>query len=272
MTETVPHIIACDIDGTLFPSHDTDSDIYKQSAYALEEIQDRLALTWEGSLKPTYFGCITGNTTTTLKQYADMPHFKSTLRITDFVSTAVGSEIYYWQNERLARDTEWPRADSWDTSHISRLLAHHAELSPQGPDTQTYYKLSYEVKGVSSDDHYYPGMLQRQLGRAGVDAEVIFSHGMYVDILPRGVHKGAAVKQAAYQLSPHERPYLVAAGDSMNDRTLLAIADMAILPGNAHDDLKEWASTVLPPQRLYIAEQQVAAGVLEGLLKTSILS
>jgi hydroxymethylpyrimidine pyrophosphatase-like HAD family hydrolase len=67
---------------------------------------------------------------------------------------------------------------------------------------------------------------------------------------------------AAHQLAA--QPLVMAAGDSMNDRSALAVADMAILPSNAHPTLRTWAEKNMPQGSLYIADQPFAAGVAEG--------
>jgi len=57
----------------------------------------------------------------------------------------------------------------------------------------------------------------------------------------------------------------IAVGDSMNDQEALAAADVSIMPHNCQPDLLEWAAGNLSTNTFYYADEDFAAGVLQGL-------
>lgn len=61
----------------------------------------------------------------------------------------------------------------------------------------------------------------------------------------------------------------IACGDSGNDKDMLSGKHRAIVVGNAEPDLKEWLLTekreLAGPSRLYIAEANMAKGIMEGV-------
>lgn len=67
--------------------------------------------------------------------------------------------------------------------------------------------------------------------------------------------------------------HVVACGDSGNDKDMLAGDNLAIVVGNAHDDLKRWAEGIFQEQverngthpRMFLAKDERAFGILEGL-------
>lgn len=215
-----------------------------------------------------HLGCATGNTAAALDRYLPVPGFTTILTAMDFAITGVGTEIYYRSGQGFDEHEEWPYVRDWDAAQVHKTLIDRPELHLQGALSQTPYKVSFEVRAHS--ELHYPETIRQLLGQAGIMAQVIFSSNTFLDLLPLGIHKGAAVKRVAKDLFDHERPKLVVAGDSMNDREMLSIADIAILPANANAELKQWAAQTLQPHRLYFARRPVAAGVLEGLFNTGV--
>lgn len=61
----------------------------------------------------------------------------------------------------------------------------------------------------------------------GLSADVLPSHGLYLDVLPRGVHKGSAL--AFLQGSRRLPRPIVGCGDSANDFGLLEASDLPLL-------------------------------------------
>ena len=61
----------------------------------------------------------------------------------------------------------------------------------------------------------------------------------------------------------------IACGDSGNDRDMLSGTNRAIVVANAEPDLKRWLlqekSQIAGKDRLYIAENNMARGILEGI-------
>ena len=147
--------------------------------------------------------------------------------------TSVGSEIYYtvasaWMLRREERFTRHI-AHGWRRDAVRALLARRAGLVPQGPMEQRPYKLSYFAELAPEE----VAALQSDLDAAGLEARVIYSHGRYLDILPRRAGKGEALRWLATELGiPIHATF--AAGDSGNDLDMLRAAGTGIVVGN-HD-------------------------------------
>lgn len=174
--------------------------------------------------------------------------------------TSVGSEIYHMQADQSYQlDEVWSRShcQSWDVEKVGELLARFSEVTLQKPALQRPRKLGYYLKGYSGD---VLERIRETLAQNGQDSEVIFSHDLYLDILPSGVDKGHALGYLQdYLAIPRERT--IAAGDSLNDRSMLTMAGMAIVVGNGAEEL----SILRPVKGILFAEQKFAAGLLEGL-------
>jgi HAD superfamily hydrolase (TIGR01484 family) len=93
----------------------------------------------------------------------------------------------------------------------------------------------------------------------GYDA--LISHGCFLDILPRGINKGWALRRLV-EVMGLESGRVLAAGDTMNDWAMLTSGFAAVAVGNAEDDLLN----ALPEDPLiYRARASGAAGILEAL-------
>jgi sucrose-6F-phosphate phosphohydrolase len=264
-----PIVLACDIDCTL-TAGDYEPKDRLLADRALNELID--ALHGRKQHEPLlYTGTITGRTHVSHSELERQnPAFARFVDLADFKATAVGSDIAI-KNKKglLVADTQWPPVEGWDRGVAREVVELAADVRIQPDDAQTAHKLSFDVaKNVSEKDHArFVEYLLRQLGQAGIQAEIILSGGTYLDVLPKGVHKGSALGHVATKLAG-KSALKVIAGDSENDASLVeAVArdGLAILPENASASLQRLAQKNMPKERLYIARTKFAAGVLEGL-------
>jgi Cof subfamily protein (haloacid dehalogenase superfamily) len=79
----------------------------------------------------------------------------------------------------------------------------------------------------------------------GSRAEVVSGGPKFLDILPKGVSKGRALKEFVAAL-PQRPEVIVAAGDHKNDLTMLRYADVAVVPSNASQEVLPLAHIVMP--------------------------
>ncbi len=176
--------------------------------------------------------------------------------------TSVGAEIYHARDGSLARleaDPDWPGlvARTWPRTAVVRTLAALDWLEPQGAREQRPHKLAYFLDVPSRVPQ-----VRAALDHAGLAAEIIASHGRYLDVLPAAVSKGHAIAHLAERLGvPMSRVY--AAGDSGNDLHMLNMVGRPIVVGNCSDGLAE---RVTHPDA-YFARNHHAGGVLEGLTR-----
>ncbi len=271
--------LACDIDDTLLSTGNPGvSAQYLEGLCAVIQ-QQRADLN-----RPFYFGTVTGRTLEShIEREQQVPALAAATSIMDFKITAVGAEPYILTPAGAVPMPGWPEAPGWDREAITGILSGRSELQMQSQIAQRQHKISFDVSGVADSSHdSYVREVERQLAQQRLGAQVIFSSGMFLDILPTGVNKGTALartvgalvmqRPAKVQESTPANVFIAAAGDSMNDRDLLQAADLAILPGNAHRSLREWAQNTVPRHKLYIAEAKFAAGILEGLRQHNLVT
>lgn len=108
--------------------------------------------------------------------------------------------------------------------------------------------------------------LRESMHACGMRADVLASHGRYLDVLPRGVDKGFAVSylQSTFHLP---RP-LVCCGDSANDIGMLRFADHPIIMG---DGFLGFDTPGLPRSRTYRTQSRGPAAIQSALLSFGLL-
>ena len=275
-------VLICDIDNTLLPQTNRTLAERDSGNAALVELCAAIEAERASSDKPFYFGSATGRTMASHEECElQHPAFAAAAAIMDFKVTSVGAEIHRRTPNGFVAMTNWPAPSDWKREDIAEALAVRPELTLQPPIAQTQHKISYNVAGETDTGHTdYTEKIATRLAELGVAAQIIFSGGEYLDILPKGVNKGAALRHLVGQLglerSQSEQAmaevHCIAAGDSMNDCDLLLGADTAILPGNAHASLIDWARSNIAPEKLYIAKAPFAAGILEGMRQRELIA
>jgi HAD superfamily hydrolase (TIGR01484 family) len=273
LVENRPVVIGCDVDDTLAPNMFHSRSVRAEGMRSLGRLG--LTLLHAQSKGVLYYGAVTGRTKQSLDTYAlQMPVLDAVAGSMDFAITGVGTEIFTRTRGAIyfQQDTTWPPHESWKRDDIAAALAQLPELTMQPDSAQTDYKLSYFRKGSGLEraTQVVEG-IETTLANAALRAEVIYSGNSYLDILPHGVAKGSALMHTATVCSPDERPFIVAAGDSLNDCTMLQVADLAILPANADSSLVQWAEHTLPPERFIHSERPFAAAILDGLEQHNIV-
>ncbi|MGU3362370.1 HAD-IIB family hydrolase [Methylobacterium sp. M6A4_1b] len=172
--------------------------------------------------------------------------------------TSVGSEIYHLDSNGVTYTTDaaWRATVSagWDRAGMRAALSGLDGLVPQGPLEQRGHKLSYFGDAATAQ------RVRAGLARAGLSANVIHSHGLYLDVLPETASKGTAVAHVRALYGLPERAVFVA-GDSGNDVEMLRAQAQAIIVANFSDDLASNAAL----QHSYVARASHARGIIEGV-------
>jgi sucrose-phosphate synthase len=176
----------------------------------------------------------------------------------DVLITAVGSEVYYGR-QRFVDDVGWRRLidRKWEPRRLRELLSEVRGLRLQPKADQRPFKLSYFI-----DPERAPtvGELRRRIRAAGLEAQVIYSHEAYLDLLPARASKGGALRYLAHRWGlPFDR--LLVAGDSGNDTEMLTSEAMGIVVGNYSPEMEGLRGR----PGIYFATAEYAAGILEGI-------
>ncbi|MHC2087317.1 HAD-IIB family hydrolase [Methylobacterium sp. CM6244] len=172
--------------------------------------------------------------------------------------TSVGSEIYHLDPNGVTytADLAWRDAVStgWDRAGMQAVLASLDGLVPQGGLEQRGHKLSYFGDAAAAE------AVRNRLVQADLLANVIHSHGRYLDVLPVAASKGTAVRHVRALYGLPERAVFVA-GDSGNDVEMLRAEAQAIIVANYSDDLASHAAL----KHSYVARTSHARGIIEGV-------
>ncbi|HJQ09035.1 MAG TPA: HAD family hydrolase [Candidatus Saccharimonadales bacterium] len=273
------HVVACDLDDSLVATQSHSEQSRRASDEALRQVGQLITnLRTQG--ETVHFGSATGRTFASVQELASKRSaFGEIFQTMDFHITSVGAAIYR-QHEGASHFTHipnWPNVNSWNRAALIDRLSTYPDLTPQEPTAQDDRKLSYRTTSIT-ETTMHALQIGSYLGAASLQADVIVSGNgpwRFVDILPIGVNKGSALLQLpqllesglnddSFSLSDNS-VCRVAAGDSMNDQAVLAVADFSIIPGNGQPDLLSWAADNQPAGSLYIANEPCAAGVLRGL-------
>ncbi len=183
----------------------------------------------------------------------------------DVIISSVGSEIYYNNENEYVYATGWDAhiKHSWQPDKIKRLLEDVDYLTPQVPENQRKYKLSYDIDNTGID-HLHE--LRHMLVRDRIKSNLIISHGAYADFLPFRASKGRAIRYLSYRWNIPLDSILVA-GDSGNDEDMLTGEPLGVIVKNYTSELEKLQGR----RRVYFAENKHAAGVIEGIKHYKIL-
>jgi sucrose-phosphate synthase len=176
----------------------------------------------------------------------------------DIIISSVGAEIYYNYQGRLIYSTGWKAhiKHQWKREKIKKLLSQFKFLQYQEEENQREFKISY----YTSENPENLKKVERALIRNKLNANVIFSHGQYLDILPYRASKGKAIRYLAYRWNiPSE--HILVAGDSGNDSEMLKGDLLGVVVANYSSELE----SLKGQNRIYFAIRKYAGGIVEGI-------
>ena len=111
--------------------------------------------------------------------------------------------------------------------------------------------------------------LTNSLQQMKLNAQVVFSSNVDVDILPMNANKGNAIKYVQTELGIANHKTLVC-GDSGNDISMFQQQTFGVIVNNAQSELIEWYK-VNADERHYFANSSYANGILEALQEFDFL-
>lgn len=173
----------------------------------------------------------------------------------DVLIGGVGTELF-----DVARDEwigDWPfLRGGWDPECVRAICLSHAEIEAQPADLSSLHKVSFFGRSLDRD---FFDRLAAELANAGQAASIVYSSNRDLDVLPAGIHKGAAAAFVARRWRVDSRKVIVA-GDSGNDLAMFREGFRGIVVANAHEEL-----ITLDDANVYQAKAKFASGVVEGL-------
>lgn len=186
----------------------------------------------------------------------------------DYIIADVGSSIWRMENNgELKRLEEWTQliSKNWNREACESALAACDYLSFQPESVQSSEKLSFFVD-MSRTPKFENGSLDevvtQRLARLGLKAQVAYSHGRMLDVLPVASGKANAVDFLRKKFGIGAAN-VYACGDSGNDVDMLSAAANSIVVSNHLPELK--TSTLAQLKNIYWARGAHANGILEGI-------
>jgi sucrose-6F-phosphate phosphohydrolase len=172
----------------------------------------------------------------------------------DAVISGVGTEI----DDPAGRP--WPgwsaRFDGWDADRVRETLRSFSRLVLQADVFQSPLKASYDVPGLTVAESV---AIRRALIGADLDATLVYSSELHLDILPSRAGKGQATRFLADGWAI-ETGDILAFGDSGNDAELLGSGFRGTIVANA---LPELVAAI--DREVYRSPEPYADGVLDGI-------
>ena len=176
----------------------------------------------------------------------------------DIIISSVGAEIYYNYQGKLIHSTGWEAhiKHQWNREKIKKILGKFKFLQYQEENAQRKFKVSY----YTSDMPKNLEKVKSTLIKNKIKANVIFSHGQYLDILPYRASKGKAIRYLAYRWNiPYEN--ILVAGDSGNDSEMLKGDLLGVVVANYSSELE----SLKGENRIYFAKRKYAGGIIDGI-------
>ena len=176
----------------------------------------------------------------------------------DIIISSVGSEIYYNFRGKLFYSKGWHAHldNQWKRNKIVKLLSGLKHLEYQEEENQREFKISYYTSEIPG----YVDKVKNVLIRNKLKANVIFSHGQYLDVLPYRASKGKAIRYIAYRWNiPFDN--ILVAGDSGNDIEMLKGELLGVVVANYSKELE----VLRRQKRIYFAKKKYAAGIIDGI-------
>ncbi len=175
----------------------------------------------------------------------------------DVLITSVGTEINYGFD--LRPDTGWEKhiRHLWRPDDLLRALMEIPGIKPQLKENQRKFKISYNVT-----PELLPPLseISEHLLSFNLNANIIYSHQAYLDILPVRASKGQAIRYLAYKWGLPLNAFLVA-GDSGNDAEMMLGDTLGVIVGNHSPEL----ISLRGHHQVYFAKACNAWGILEGI-------
>jgi len=183
----------------------------------------------------------------------------------DIIISSVGSEIYYNREGHLIYSKGWDAhiSNQWNRDKIVEILKEIKFLTYQEEKTQRKFKVSYYVQ----ENENHVEKVRELLISEKIKANIIFSHGQYLDILPYRASKGKAIRYLAYRWNiPYEN--ILVAGDSGNDEEMLKGELLGVVVSNYSSELEKLRGG----KRIYFAKEPYAGGIIDGIKQYKFLN
>ncbi len=182
-----------------------------------------------------------------------------------YIISGLGTSIYDVEKEQLIKAFSEILEEGWDLRKVESVINQIGDdIAKRSHQFQNAYKSSWLLNDAGYDRIV---QIERELGEAGLDVNVVYSASRYLDILPKWANKGNALNWFLkfLDIKPEET---IVAGDSGNDSAMFLLSGIkGIIVGNAQPELYQ-VTKHLP---MYHAARTYSDGILEGLVHNGVL-
>lgn len=178
-----------------------------------------------------------------------------------YIIADVGATVVHGTTLEPVAAVQDPIEERWPgTERIREALSGFESLEYQ--EVPQERRVSFLVRDGMVPD----GLLDFVEEELGCD--LLLSAGMYLDVLPSGVSKGASLL-ALLEHTGMEHERVVVAGDTLNDLSLFTCGLKGIVVGGAEEELCHRVREI--GGQCYLAQDEGGGGILEGLLHHQML-
>jgi len=176
----------------------------------------------------------------------------------DILISSMGTHIHY--GKALTEDDFWLEHidHDWKRHRVHRVMSGIPGLELQPGIEQSEFKISYYY-----DPKHAPTIeeITAQLRQKEITANVVFSFGQYIDIVPSRASKGQALRYVMQRLDIALDHVLVAGGSGADEDMMRGNTLAVVVANRHHEELSQLENL----EGIYFAEQSHAAGVLEAI-------
>ena len=183
----------------------------------------------------------------------------------EFVIGALGTEVFDPVDAGTSAAFAAEIAASWDAATVRRVVEMRPGVQIQGQEYLNPCKLSWHWHRASAADVV---RLETQLKDAGLEVTVLYTSGVFLDVIPARAGKGNALSWLCRRIEVKASSVLVA-GASGNNASMFQLPEVrGIIVGNASRELFNAALAFRP----FIAPSSAAGGVIAGLRHFGVLA
>jgi sucrose-phosphate synthase len=175
----------------------------------------------------------------------------------DILICSVGTEIYYGPDLRMDKGWQQHITYKWKPEKIKSTLQELDFLTSQEAEGQRAHKISYYME----DSRDYLDEVHRRLDEQKLSCQVIYSHGQFLDILPKRASKGKAINYLKYKYEFPSSKVMVA-GDSGNDEDMIQGTNNGLVVDNHSEELEKLRGNL----RVFFSSKKYAAGIIDGMV------